>query len=342
MQLGVGPFTCQRPPFDNRSMGRIYADMLELARTADRVGLDSIWVSEHHFVDDGYMSGPLPALAAIAAATTQIAVGTSISLVPFHHPLRLAEDAATIDLIAGGRLRFGVGIGYRDREFDVFGVDKSARPKRIEDAVGVLRGAWSPGPLDYESDVHDIPADVTVTPKPDRVPPILFAGQAEPAVERAARLGDGWLTFPSETPEGIRTRRRFIETVRDDEAIDRDFTIYAGGRGFVAASREEAWDTIKDGLFHMRRTYAEFGFPTAQEFLGADSIDELPDETIERMKDDAIIGSPDDVIEQLAAYRDAAGDDAHFVFRVFIPGVGVEPLTECLELLGNEVQPHFA
>lgn len=342
MQFGVGPFTGQRPAFDDRSMADIYDDMLALAAVADDVGLDSVWVSEHHFVDDGYMSGTLPMLSAIAAVTEKIAVGTSASVAPLHRPLRLAEDAATVDLISGGRLLFGTAVGYREEEFEAFGVDLSDRANRIETAIRVLRAAWSDGPLGSVAEAVGAPSHLTVTPKPASEPPITIAGQAKPAVRRAARMGDGWLPFPSETPGGIERRLVDIHQIRDADGIDRPFTVYPGARGFVADSRADAWNAIKDGLFHMRRKYADFGFPTASAFTGADSIDDLPEETVERMKAEAVYGTPEDVIEGIEPYRQAAGDDAHFLFRVFIPGVEREPARRCLELLADEVQPHFA
>lgn len=341
MKLGVGPITCQRTDFNDAGWSDIYGNMVEYAQTADNVGLDSMWVTEHHFVDDGYMSSPLTSLAAIAAVTDDISVGTSISLLPLHNPIRIAEDAATVDLISDGRLLFGVGIGYRDEEFEVFGIEKEERTGRIEDGTRFLRAAWSEGPLNYESTYYDIPPDVTVTPKPDEVPPITFAGHAKPAVRRAARYGEGWNALPTASPAEVEQRVEDIEQVRADENIGGDFTMFPGAQGFVAESKEKAWDAVKQGLFHKLHAYAQFGLQGTEEFGKADSIHELPEESIQRMKDGAIYGPPEVVIERLEEYRDAAGDDAHFVFRAFLPGVEPEHMHECLRLLGEEVQPHF-
>lgn len=341
MKLGVGPITCQRTTADER-WSAIYANMVGYAKTVEEVGLDSMWVTEHHFVGDGYMSSPLTSLSAIAAVTEEINVGTSICLLPLHNPLRIAEHGATIDLISEGRLIFGVGLGYRTVEFDVFNSDFEERTGLLEDGVNVLRGAWSPGPLDYDSEYHDIPRDISVTPKPDAVPPITFAGHAKPAVRRAARLGEGWNGFPTDTPEEVATRADDIRTVREEEGISGDFTIFPGSRGFVAESKKEAWEAMKDGLFHMRSMYARFGLKQGMpEVAEADSIDELPEGTVQKMKDNAIFGPPEVVVEELEEYKDAAGDDAHFVFRTFIPGVQEEQMEECLRLLGEEVQPHL-
>src|SRR5437867_3827493 len=103
VQIGVGLFTAQVPPGSNRTFTQEYREILDMVRLAETLGFDSAWVSEHHGSGDGYMPSLLPTLAALAAATDRIRLGTGILLTPFHHPLRLAEDAATVDLISAGR-----------------------------------------------------------------------------------------------------------------------------------------------------------------------------------------------------------------------------------------------
>jgi alkanesulfonate monooxygenase SsuD/methylene tetrahydromethanopterin reductase-like flavin-dependent oxidoreductase (luciferase family) len=109
--------TAQRPPWTANGYTSVYADLLEMADAAETLGFDSFWLSEHHFVDDGYMPSLLPVAAAVAARTESISIGTGLVLAPFHDPVRLAEDAATVDLISGGRLMLGLGAGWRAAEF---------------------------------------------------------------------------------------------------------------------------------------------------------------------------------------------------------------------------------
>ena len=161
MKIGTGLFTCQRRPHDARSGAEIYDEMLTLAGAIEESGLDSAWVSEHHFLDDGYLSATMPALGALAASTAEIEIGSCIALAPLYDAVRLAEDAATVDLVSGGRLTLGLAIGSNPREFDAFGIPEEQRVERLTDAVEVLRGAWSPGPLEYDPRFHDASPEVT-------------------------------------------------------------------------------------------------------------------------------------------------------------------------------------
>src|SRR6056297_3551519 len=147
MEIGTGLFTCQRRPDDDRSMSDLYDEMLTLGRAIDDAGLASAWVSEHHFAEDGYLSATMPSLGALAAATDDVELGTCIALAPLYDSVRLAEDAATVDLLSGGRLTLGLSIGYREPEMEAFGVTSDERVARTRDAVNVVRGAWSDGPL---------------------------------------------------------------------------------------------------------------------------------------------------------------------------------------------------
>ena len=142
VQVGIGLFTAQLPPGSERTFDQEYREIVDLARLAETLGFDSAWVSEHHGSSDGYMPSLLPTLAAIAAATERIKLGTGVLLTPFHHPLRLAEDAATVDLISGGRLILGLGLGWREEEFRMFDVPMNERVARTVETIDVLRRAW--------------------------------------------------------------------------------------------------------------------------------------------------------------------------------------------------------
>jgi len=121
----------------------LYARTIEQIVYADQLGYDSIWISEHHFVEDGYCPSVLAMAAHVAAKTSRVRIGTSVLLLPFHDPLRVAEDANTVDILSGGRLDLGVGLGYRAEEFAAFGVPRRQRPSRFEENLAILRHALS-------------------------------------------------------------------------------------------------------------------------------------------------------------------------------------------------------
>src|SRR3954467_1468635 len=191
MKLGYGLITCQRPPGDERSDADLYGQAIELAVDAERLGFDSVWLTEHHFVDDGYMPSLLAVAAAVAARTERIEIGTGLLLAPLHDPGRLAEDAATVDLLSQGRLLLGLGMGWRAEEFEGFGIPMSERRTRLIDAVTILRQSWGDG-LVTGSKRRRYPG-VSVRPKPFRPggPPIWIVAVAEPAGGRAGGPGGG-------------------------------------------------------------------------------------------------------------------------------------------------------
>ncbi|UPM42802.1 LLM class flavin-dependent oxidoreductase [Halocatena salina] len=336
MEIGTGLFTCQRRSDDDRSMSEIYEEMLELGRAIDDADLASAWVSEHHFESDGYLSATMPALGALATVTETVEIGSCVALAPLYDPVRLAEDAATVDLLADGRLTLGLAIGSNPREFEAFGVSADERVDRLTDAMQVIRSSWSDGPIDYESKFHDVAPDVTVTPKPDREIPIMLGGGSKPAVRRAARIGDAWCAPSALSLEQVQTRVDDIREVREKEDIDGEFTIYVLQHGFVgdpADDKATVWERMKDGYLYLHRRYAEI--------FSGDPVSQLPAERRSKLKDRAIYGTPEQVTEELERYRVALGDDVHFILRTYHPGIGTDVMRACIERLGRDVAPRF-
>jgi alkanesulfonate monooxygenase SsuD/methylene tetrahydromethanopterin reductase-like flavin-dependent oxidoreductase (luciferase family) len=170
-----------------------YAERLQQIADAEALGFSSCWLTEHHFCEDGYTPSPLVLAAAIGARTRTMQLGTNLMLLPLHDPVRVAEDAATLSLTTGGRFDLGVGIGYRQLEFDQFGRKISHRPSLIEEGIEILRRAWSGKPVNFSGKRFEV-GDLCITPTPDKPPAILLGGMVPPAIERAARVADGFLS----------------------------------------------------------------------------------------------------------------------------------------------------
>jgi alkanesulfonate monooxygenase SsuD/methylene tetrahydromethanopterin reductase-like flavin-dependent oxidoreductase (luciferase family) len=329
MKLGIGLFSAQRRPDDDRPWGDLYDEMTRLVEATEAAGLYSVWVSEHHFADDGYLPSLLPTLGTFAGRTDEVEIGTWVALAPFYNAVRLAEDATVVDLLADGRLTLGLSLGYRDREFEWFGVPKDERPERLVEAVELLRRSWSPGSLDYDPKFHTVSPDTVVTPEPDLAPPILLGGVSKPAVRRAARLGDAWGAPVALSLDDVKTRWRDIQQVRDEEGRDDDFDVYAAQYAFLGDSREDAWERMKEGCLYTQRTY--------DGWEAGEDLDELSAERQAEIRENAIFGTPAQVADRLADYREVLGDDGHVILRVDHPGVDLEAEIECIERLGDEV-----
>ncbi|HEY8200612.1 MAG TPA: LLM class flavin-dependent oxidoreductase [Actinomycetota bacterium] len=335
MNLGYGLVTCQRTPGDHRRASDLYGEALELARACEAVGLDSIWTSEHHFFDDDYMPSLLVTSAALAAVTERISVGTGVVLGPLYHPLRLAEDAATVDAISRGRLVLGLGIGWRREEFDRLGIPMEGLGRRLTETVAVLRGAWGPEPFAHEGTTYRI--DTTnVTPKPAHGIEILIGGFADRALRRAARIGDGYL---ASTTRGSDLTRRVRIVMQELERLGRDPSTFRFGVHepvWVSDNPEADLEDVLRAVWYTRWKYQDmataFARPSSGPLPKPPPIDA---ETREQLLKELIIGTPDQVARRIRRTRQILGDDMYYVARSYLPGMSLDRSVREIQLLGE-------
>jgi len=185
-------FSMRSKTSDATARGAMYGALLEMAAWAETRGCLATVLSEHHAVDDGYLPSPVPLAAAVAARTSTMTISVAALLLALYEPVKLAEDLAVVDLISRGRVSYVIGIGYRDEEFDMFGLDRRGRGRLVEARIGLLRRLWAGE--EVEIDGHR--ARVTPLPYTPGGPMLAYGGGSEVAARRAARLG---LFFISET-----------------------------------------------------------------------------------------------------------------------------------------------
>jgi probable F420-dependent oxidoreductase len=204
-----------------------FAARAELAGYASLWSFQRLLVPEDSGMDDVYQSvfDPMAALAYAAAGTSRIRLGVAVINLPFVSPAYLAKQAATVDLLSGGRLDLGLGIGWMPEEFAVTGASMARRGARAAEYVRVLRELWSDGPSEFSGEFYQVPRG-SVEPKPVQPcgPPVLLGGLARPALERAGRIADGWVTSSrtdlSRIAEGIGViRAAAAEAGRDPEVL---------------------------------------------------------------------------------------------------------------------------
>src|SRR5712692_8839416 len=183
-------FDFRNPPSSARSFETLYADTLKQASLAEEIGFDSIWLTEHHFTDDGYLPSLMTVAAAIAAQTTNVTIGTFVLLAPLQHPLKLAEDTAVVDVISNGRLRLGIGQAYRAEEFAGFGVPRGQRLPRTLETIEILKRAWTGERFSFNGKYFQFD-NVRVLPRPvsQPYPELLWGAGAPSAIRRGAELG---------------------------------------------------------------------------------------------------------------------------------------------------------
>lgn len=311
----------------------LYGELLDQIAWADSAGFESVWLSEHHVTDDGYMPSLFAMLAAIAGRTRNLRLGTAVCLAPLHHPIRLAEDVAVVDVLSGGRVELGLAPGYRPFEFEVLGVPRRERGVRTDETVEILRLAWAGESFSYSGTVFDL-RDVVVQPVPLRGPelPIHIGGSSPAAALRAGRYGCHFMPDIG-TGTDLHQQYRAARAAGGFEAGAGAITM--NGCLFVCEDPDRGRAQVHQSLTYMYERY------DAWEREGDDSeASAFEPIEMERLDELCIVGPPDDVIRRVAAIRDEFSPD-RFIFWGRLPGMPIEDASRSLRLFVDEVMPAF-
>jgi probable F420-dependent oxidoreductase len=314
----------------------------EICRLAEDLGFDFGTIGHHRFtpalVD---ASQPMVALAALAARTSRLRFCTNIAILPLQHPVDLAEQVAMVDEISDGRVILGVAIGYRPYEFEQIGLNYKERIGRFEEAVEVVRRSWRREPVQFEGK-HFTVRGADVSPKPIQQPgpPIWIGAQADAAISRAARLGDGWLTDNIESAMSLAPKiARFRAESR---AAGNAGTVVLNRKIGIGVSRRAVEDEWLPPILDIYRNYLRLGVPFDAEFAAklrsgdGMGLDDLPPDQI-------VAGTPEACIAGLRACIAATNCDYLVVdFGRGAHGEDYAKLRSQIELFGREVMPAFA
>lgn len=332
-------FDLRVPPFAKTTFARQHAAMLEMAVWADRIGVEQIVLSEHHGDPAGFSSAPLTLAAAILGATRRVGVRIAALLVPLHDPVRLAEALATIDCLAPGRISVVCGAGYRQAEFDMAGVPRTERGARLEQAVRVMRAAWSGEPFDWQG--REILA--TPTPASPGGPTLLVGGKTRAGARRAARLRCAFAPAVS----SLDVIRAYFEACEEEgfggasvygassfdayRARQRAGAVNAPGFVMVSHDPDATWERIGPYAEFDARTYAawqEDGVVSSWAVPDAASWREL------RASGNFVVATPDECVA-------LAVRDGQLMLHPLMGGLEPELAFEALHLFESAVLPRL-
>jgi alkanesulfonate monooxygenase SsuD/methylene tetrahydromethanopterin reductase-like flavin-dependent oxidoreductase (luciferase family) len=341
--MNFGTFLLMQSP-SARPSEDVYARGLEIAQAAEALGFRNVWLAEHHFSTYGYLSRPVQLATYIAARTTRLRVGTAVIVVPLHHPLVVAEEIATLDLLAGGRVDVGLGRGYQHYEFERFGLELSGSRARWEEAVDVILLALAGRPFEYDGKFFKIP-ETTVFPQPLQRPrpPIWITAQSPDSVEAAVRRGFNVLTggFGIPIERTAEFRRLFDRTVAEVRPAQ-PLAVGVQRAVYVTDSETDARAAAEEARWNMRVTLSlrnhyervEQGRAVAMPAPNEPTTDDLLDRFL-------VIGTPDTCIRQIRRIRDLVGI-THFNCSFWFGDLDQARVLRSMRLFASEVMPAFA
>ena len=333
MKFGISLTSIAQQPVGT-DMRACLEDVLEYARVAKRLGFDYVSQGQHYLTSPYQQLQTLPLLARVAAEIEGMGIVSTL-LIPMHSPVDLAERVATMDIITGGRYTLSAALGYRDEEYDAFGVDRRHRVSQFIECLEVMKLLWSGEEISFHGRHFQLEgARMTLRPIQMPHPPVWIAANSDAAIKRAARLGYVWNVNPHATFATIKGQ---IDVYREsaeaaDVEVPRELPI--GREVYVHEEREAAFEQVRPFLGGKYEAYAQWGqdkaLPGEESFRT--SFEELA-------RDRFIIGTPEDCISELERYR--ALGMAYGSFRMIWPGMPLEQGIRNMELFAEKVMPHF-
>jgi probable F420-dependent oxidoreductase len=314
--------------------GRYYREALEEVTRAEELGFDSVWMEEHHSVTNHYWPSPLTVLAGFATRTSRMTLGTDIVVAAFHHPVRLAEDVAMLDVMSGGRFVLGIAIGYKPDEFALYGVDLEKRGARFEEQLAIMQGLWTQEQIQFKGTYYTLQGRLEPKPVQQPHPPVWIGGWGDITLRRAATLADNWIPGPTaDLKRLLAGRKQFLERrtaagrpAPTEWPLTRDVIIAESDK----RARELAEEHI---MVAYRREYAGgWRHPFIDSSIATD-LDRL-------MEDRFIIGGPEQCIAKIRQFVEQYGM-THLICRTFFPGMPHAHIMREIELIAREVMPAF-
>ena len=312
----------------------LYREILDQIVWAEGLGYHDVWLTEHHFTPDGHAPSPLPLAAAIAAKTEKIRIGTGVMLLPLYNPVRVAEDAATIDILSDGRFELGIGLGYRTEEFSGLGIPRNQRGSRANESLEIIRRLWGGETVTYKGRHFDIEA-AKIAPRPIQTPhpPIWVGGFSKAAALRAARLGDGFI--------GTGNMGEMAEVYQDELrrlGKEAEKPNLAGGHFWLVVSEDpdSTWADLSPHVLYQVNLYAKW-----LKAAGQDLFPFFQDSKAMKASGILQVVTPAKAIELITDYVNKVPIRRYYTWTI-PPGFPVAKMNKHIELFATKVIPHFS
>ena len=333
-------FSLMLPTFIDPGDPNPYRGTFEFAERVDQLGFHMGTFAHHSFTPDEIdPSAPFVLLGAVASRTEKLRLGSGIYLAALHHPVTVAEQAATLDQISGGRAVLGVGVGYREYEFEGYGVDFTRRGRRLEESLQIIRGAWADGRYGFDGEEFQVP-DLPSHPQCVQQPhvPILVGGSAPAAVSRAARLGDGWYALPQ---EGLAQMKSQVDFYRDEcRKAGREPYVCLMRNAWIASDAKTVEEEWLGAMIDFHNTYSDAraagdsGDTVLERLLAGDAIG-----FEEYVEGRAIAGTPAMCITEIQRWQEAIAPDEFSL--IFGGSTEQRRLQQAVDQFAGEVMPAF-
>ena len=340
--IKFGTFLLMQSP-SARPSQEIYTRAIDIAQAAETLDFRNIWLAEHHFSTYGYLSRPAQLATFIAAKTTRLRVGTAVIVVPLHHPLVIAEEIATLDLLARGRVDIGLGRGYQHYEFERLGLELDSARSRWEESIDIILKSFTGEPFTYDGKIFKIP-ETTIFPQPVQKPhpPIWVTAQSPDSVEATVRRGFNLLTGGFGVPiERMAEFRRLLDRLVGEFKPPHPLRVGVQRAVYVAESQVDARAAAEEARWNMRVTLSlrnqyervERGRAIAVPAPNEPDVDDLLDRFL-------VIGTPDTVIRQITRIKELVGI-THFNCSFWFGDIEHPRILKSMELFAREVMPAF-
>ena len=333
MRVGLN-LTLQYPPGEDP--GRALDDHLRLVDAVRAAGWDSVFVAQHYLSEEMAHLQPLPLLGRLSAVAEGMRLGSGICLLALQHPVDAAEAYATADVLTGGRLVFGAGLGYRELEYDAFAVPKGGRLSRFTANLDLVKRLWAGEAVDA-----DLPwcrlegARLSVLPVQRPGPPVWLAANGDKAVARAARIGDAWMINPHASMTTVERQLALFRTARAEAGLAPATDVPLMREVVCAPDRSTAAARARRHLAAKYAVYKDWGQDTV-----LPEGDRFDADLAELSRDRFAIGDPADCLRTLREWTRRTGT-TELLLRVHWAGAPIQEALESVELLSTEVLPYL-